>query len=59
MCPDALIHKAGDIEIWSAKPGAGDGAPMPPDLASVVARLIRVYDANEATSRATCSRPIL
>jgi len=48
LCADALIHKAGDIEIWSTKPGTGDGAPMSPDLTGVIARLIRAYDAHEA-----------
>ncbi len=48
MCADALLSKAGDFEVWSLKPAATAGAPMPPELTRVVSRLIEGYDSHEA-----------
>lgn len=48
MCADALLSKAGAFEVWSLKPAAGGGAPIPPELERVVSRLIESYDSHEA-----------
>lgn len=48
MCGDAIVHKTGDFEIWSLKPAAAAGAPIPLEMARVVSRLIETYDSHEA-----------
>lgn len=48
MCGDAIIHKEGDFEVWSLKPAAAAGAPIPPELAHMMSSLIKAYDAHGA-----------
>ncbi len=48
MCVDALLSKAGNFEVWSLKPAAETGVPIPPELERVVSRLIKSYDSHEA-----------
>jgi hypothetical protein len=48
MCADTLLSKEGAFEVWSLKPAAAAGAPIPPELEHVVSGLIQAYDSHEA-----------